>query len=361
MAIYKAYGRELVDNRTQMELVTSGEITELELRAEEAPSMGVSFGDPDLTTPFSGIGINKPLTIEIRHIYTGKYPQGIFGSGNDMLVTSAIKSISTFNAAPRAVNYLRDDIKGGFNLSTASATKQGTPLIYYSPALIEKNTVLTIEIIFDRFPEELVNSIGNAFTVAAGIPIFADKSVPLLAAGAIIKLSSRLAEKLVDGNPSFSVTEPLSFLRPGDDKPEEGFHLLVEDDFDLAAEDCEFNPETGNLVYRSNSKPYDGEFPYIVFSLDGTKNEDYEEFSPTAASAALLKSFYHLGEGQQQPVEILIDAVKLYNDFQFRTKADKTLVELESLTEGTEPYEKKKLEYDAYVANIFNSEMKPED
>lgn len=361
MTLYKVYGSELVDNRTQMELFASGEIADLDLKAKAVPPVQFSFGATDERTPFVEIGINKPLTIEIRHIYTGQYPKGIFGSNNDMLVSSAMKSISTFNAAPRAINYLRNNITQNFNLASPSATQEGTPLIFYSPALTEKNTVLTVEIIFNRFPKELVDSIGNAFMVAAGIPIFADKSVPLLAAGVVIKLSSRLAEKLVDSSPSFSVTEPLSFLRPGDDKPEEGFHLMVEDSFDLAREDCEFNPETGRLVYRSNGKPYDGDYPYIVFSLDGSPNKDYEQFSPTAASAALLKSFYHISEGQQQPVETLLEAVKLYNDWQFRTRADKTWAELETFKEGTEPYEKKKTEYNAYVANIFNIAMKPEN
>jgi hypothetical protein len=354
VTLYKAYGNELVDNRTTVEMVASGRIAGFEREAAAAEPR--HFG---LTVPFTEVGIGKPLTVELRHIYTGQYPKGVFGYNDGMLVTSAIKSLSTFNAAPRAINYLRESAKKGTNLPAPAATEDGTPLMFYTPALTEKNTVLTIEIIFDNFPEALVQGVGSAFMAAASIPLFIDKSMPLLAAGAVIKLAGRLAEKLVDGRPAFSVTESLSFLRPGDDRPDEGFHLMTEDGFDLEAEGCEFDPDNGTLVYKSSGAAYDGPHPYVVFSLDGTENEDYELFTPTAASAALLKQFYHIGEGQQQPLDTLLDAVKLYNDWQFRTKADKAGKELAQLEQGSEAYDKKQAEYNAFVANILNESLRP--
>jgi hypothetical protein len=360
MALYKVYGNELVDARTEIEMTVEGKISDLDQVVTELTPKHLGWGDEGEPTPFLEIGINKPLTVEIRHIYTGQYPRSILGIGNDMLITSAIKSISTFNAAPRAINYLRTGQEKNGNIRALPANEQGTPLIFYSPALTEDNTVLTVEFIFDSFPDDLVAGIGDAFIAAAGIPIFADKSVPLLAAGTVIKLAARLTEKLVDGQPAFSVTEPLSFLRPGDNRPQQGFHLMTEDDFDLIGEGCEFNPDTGEVIYKNGGKSYDGPHPYVIFSLDGTQVEKYSQFQATAASAALLKRFYHLGDGQQQPIDTLLEAVKLYNDWQYRNKADKANKELKSLKEGTEAYKKKKAEYDAYLANIMNDLLQPE-
>lgn len=85
----------------------------------------------DVTTDFEPVGIGKPLTIEIRHIYTGQYPKTrSFGRGGQrrnqgMLVTSAMKSIATFDAAPRAVNFLTKNVTGGKNLSNPSLQKRG--------------------------------------------------------------------------------------------------------------------------------------------------------------------------------------------------------------------------------------------
>ena len=40
----------------------------------------------------------------------------------------------------------------------------------------------------------------------------------------------------------------------------------------------------------SNGKPYDGDGPYIVLLLDGKKRK-FKDFTPTAATAALLEKF----------------------------------------------------------------------
>jgi hypothetical protein len=168
-----------------------------------------------------------------------------------------------------------------------------------------------------------------------------------------------LGEHLFDGRPPFTVTEPLHFLRGGDEVPQQGFHLMTKDDFDLDAAGCKFDEAEGELVYKSNGKQYDGPHPYVIFSLDGIENEDYEKFTATAASAALLESFYHIGEGQSQPLDELVSAVTLYNDWQFRQKADKLKAKLDAVEDGTEEHKRLKAQYDAYVANILNTDLKP--
>ena len=98
----------------------------------------------------------------------------------------------------------------------------------------------------------------------------------------------------------------------------------------------------------------------MVFSLDGRKNDDYEQFAATAASAALLERFYHIGEGQEQPLDILMDAVGLYNDWQFKEKAEALKAKLDAAETGSEEKKKLQEQYDAYVANIQTEELKPE-
>jgi hypothetical protein len=131
------------------------------------------------------------------------------------------------------------------------------------------------------------------------------------------------------------------------------------DGFDPESAGCEFKQDTGELIYASSGAPYDGPHPYIVFSLDGRKNDAYDKFSATAASAALLERFYHIGEGQEQPLDILMDAVGLYNDWQFKEKAEALKAKIDTAEPDSEEQAKLQEQYDAYVANIQNEDLKP--
>src|SRR4051794_14460761 len=55
--------------------------------------------DTKIAHPFTPIGLGLPLCVEILTIYTGDYPNGIFGGKKDLMLTSAIKSSVTFDAA----------------------------------------------------------------------------------------------------------------------------------------------------------------------------------------------------------------------------------------------------------------------
>ncbi len=67
-------------------------------------------------------------------------------------MTSAMKSIAAFNAAPRALNFLERGVHPKTNVRSAAATEQGTSVIYYAPALVERASVLTLEVGFNNFP-----------------------------------------------------------------------------------------------------------------------------------------------------------------------------------------------------------------
>ncbi|UCH97193.1 MAG: hypothetical protein JSV88_10175 [Candidatus Aminicenantes bacterium] len=310
-------------------------------------------------TPFKPIGPGKPLTIEIRHVYTGKFPTAsFFDKTKDMLITSAMKSIATFNDAPRAINFLEKNVSAKYNYRNPAATEKGTPLVYYTPALTEKNTLLTLEIGFDEFPEELFKIAENVLKQAAGIPIFAFASSYLLGVGTITKILGNLASKLFDKSPVFKTTVPLTFLRPGAPVPQADFRLITEDDVDTAFLNKFKISENGQLV-DAKGQPYNGDIPYIVISLDGHQIDEYANFSPTSASAALLEKFFKIKDGQKESLEPLMDSLKLYNDWKFRKKADAFALDLKKLPPDSEEYKKKKEQYNAHVANILDDLLKP--
>jgi hypothetical protein len=88
-------------------VVGAGKLIELNLAM--APPVRTLLPPLTLMNPhgvaFTPIGPYQPLTVEIAHVYTGKYPSSIFGS-SPMLVSSALKNIDATGASSEAVNYL---------------------------------------------------------------------------------------------------------------------------------------------------------------------------------------------------------------------------------------------------------------
>src|SRR5215213_2579755 len=76
-----------------------------ELKVEGAGIMEVE----EKEIPFQPIGLGLPLSVMVREVYTGKFPKSSFlgPKKEDMLLTSAIKSIATLDAKPRALNYIK--------------------------------------------------------------------------------------------------------------------------------------------------------------------------------------------------------------------------------------------------------------
>ena len=75
---------------------------------------------------FTPIGPNKPLTVEIRHVYTGKFPErAMFGHRGDMAVVSGVKNYSAFDATARAVNFLETGVAPGFSAAGLRPSRAG--------------------------------------------------------------------------------------------------------------------------------------------------------------------------------------------------------------------------------------------
>lgn len=350
MPAYRIVGEKFVSQEEIAERIAFGEGQKV---AEAiGRTLGMVAGQP---TEFLPVGENKPLLAEIRHVYTGRFPGWSISllKKPAMLVTSSFRSLATIKAQAKALNFIKPDIVRNFTMRNIEASRDGTPVVFYSPALTQPNNMLDIDIIFDKFDPTVLDMLGGAFTAAGGIPIFATYSAYLLAAGAITKIAGSLGERLIDGSPSFSTSYELSFARGGSPVPHEGFHILTGKDFDPKAEGLLPDVETGRIIDPANHKEYSGDHPYLVISLDGRKHDDYNSFQPMNLTADLLAQFYHVQDGQEQPLDMLLDAIKLYNDVDFKRKADKYENQLQDFPEDSEQHRQLVEKRDACLENLI--------
>ena len=342
MAIYHVLGRTVLDKR------------EYQLQAAEAAERA-KFVEAS-TVGFTPIGIGLPLAVQIRHVYTGQFPkQSFFAKNKDMLVTSAMKDVAIFNAATRAVNILRKGVAAGAGFDTPQATEQGTPLIWYTPAVTSSSTILTLEIVFDEFPDEILSRISGAVSSLAGIPIFMPASGYLLMASTIVKLAGGLGQALFDGKPVFSATETIDFDTPGAPIAEAEFRIICSPGLD--ASEFRFIPKRG--LVGQGDKVYDGPEPYVVISLDGKKREEWASFSATMASAAVMQKFYNVKDDTETAIDTVVEAMKLFNDFKFRSQVDALDKRIATVAAGSAELKELTQKRNALAANILTDVLQP--
>ena len=324
-------------------------------------SNGVLLARNLVTLPdFVDVKLYGPLRVEVRQVYTGNNPHSFLGLGNKgMLITSAVKGITSYNATPRAVNFLRSDAQKHTAYREVAATDIGTPLVFYTKALTSVSTNITLEMVFQAFPTELFQSMTKIFSAAGSIPIFAPASAYLLAASAVSTIAGSLGKALLDGTPAFKQTEPISFITPGTGLPTARFLLLSNDSADPALQRDYMINDAGELVASSNGSPYSGDEPYIIIFLDGRAVSEYESFQPNAASAALLDRFYKMGENNVQPADALIQAMNLFSDMKYRKDADALAQQISSTAPDDPGLADLKARLAALIKNISNADLKP--
>ena len=302
--------------------------------------------------PFEPVGVGKPATILLRHVYTGRFGK------KDMLLTTAVRDpFMTFNMAPRAINLMPRRVAQKAHIRGAAATANGTELVYYINALTAQSLALTFDMSFDDFPDELCERIGGAISIAGSIPVFGPYSGVLIAAGAAIKLMGRLVNALVDARPEFTVTERLDFQVPGSPIPDSGYKIISNDSLNHA--DFNFDLRRG-LTHKDTGRPYDGDEPYIAFLLDGTPNDAFKEFTPTAASAAILSRFLNQKEGSEVAIGAVAEAFRVYSDLRYRREADRLQHEIGQLPEGSDERQILEQRRSAAIANILENLLKPD-
>jgi hypothetical protein len=313
--------------------------------------------EPASTTAFMPIGPNKPLTVLIAHVYTGKYPKtGWFeGSKEDMLLTTACKDDTVFNAMPRALNYLVSKVGPNTDIKAPPATTAGTRLVFYSPAITIDSLIVTLEIKFHDFGPDLIRKIASAAGAAAGIPIFVPAAPYLLAASTILNIGANVGQSLFDADTALSQTETLDFNEAGSTPVSADFRLVTNSAFDSSG--LEYQAGKG-LASRSTGKLYDGDQPYIVISLDGAEKPNLANFAPTHASAAVLQTFYGVSDASSALIDGFVDAMKVVNDLKFRDDADKLTARIKA-TSDTQLKQKLQTQLDADLKNISDDRLKP--
>ncbi|MEP9359538.1 hypothetical protein [Sphingomonas sp. KR3-1] len=337
----------------------SGRTVTLQDVAEVAPDRAYGGEEAEataLTTQFTPIGPNKPLTVLITYVYPGKYPKGgLFGGPKDMAVVSGVKDYSVFAASARALNMLKQGVTKREGFSGPAAFEQGTALVAYQPAVVTDSQTITIEGAFDNFPDELVNKVGDAINSAAGIPLFLPWAGYMLAAGALTKLAGGLADALFDGKPAFSFDETLDFNIPGTALPTADFRVLANNSFNPTG--YHFDRKRGLL--DANGNAYAGDEPYVVVSLDGAERPKLADFAPTVASAAVLKRFFNMRDGANASIDAIVDGLKLLSDSKYRFEADDLQRKIAAMADGADKTALAARRA-AILKNIGNDLLKPQ-
>lgn len=375
MSMLYGFGKTLVEADELHELKTSGRLQPFLTAARKSKSarLPVRCGVVEteglmrtLTTAagtraaWTPIGIGKPLSIEIQHIYTGDF-RG-FWSARDLLCTSAMKPLDSFKAAPRAMNLLRKAAKKFQHIESPSAVEDGTVLVHHTPALTDGRLVLTVEMIADSFSQETFDTFSQALSSAAGIPVFASASAYMLAGSVVLKLLGELGEAIFDGSSFFQSSEVINFGRPPYTDQIAGQAVLINDQFKEEFQTQYDVREDGVLIGKAGRKPYDGPVPYVTLTLDGADVPQYKGFATTQATAELLSRFYHAGEKRPQAADTLLTAMKLYNDYDYRSKADEQAAFMKKNGKpDSEEYMRAKVLYDAYVKLIQEAAFKPKN
>ncbi len=332
-----------------------------------APPSGPAAPGAGAVPAFEPIGVGKPLGIEILTLYTGDAPGrgifGVFGSKPDLLVTSAVKAVQTFDAAPRAINQIIRQI-GDYEYHEPGALAEGTPIVYYSPAVVDSTILCTVELVVDSFDEQTVQRLSALLATAAGVPVFAPASMYLMAGSVITKVFANLGKALLEGDPFLHADLSLHFDTPGIPVALAQNVLFYNDrdasEFkDYVIQLLETGPQRQRvtLVHREKGTAYAGRAPFVIASLDGREKATLQNFAPRLASAAVLDRFYR-AQDQASPVADAIDtAMQLYNDLQFRRKADAVQAQLATLARDSEAYKQAQTLLAAYTGNIRNKEF----
>ena len=347
MPVYHPLGQELV---SRDEFLTR--VAEVESTAFDVGTVPVGDG----VRPFADIDFGKPLNVLLRRVYTGKFPEKrLLNARKPMLITSAIKDISTTSASAQAVNVLKQSVSPRSVFSGPGAREEGTAVVYYSPAVVSSLITISVQMIFDDFDEELFTRASQLFGNLAGVPIFVPASGYLLGASSILKLASDVGGAIFSGHPALDESIELDFSFGGGSIPQPGFWVLSPAPLDRKR--YQFDSTSG-LMDKSTGRAYDGDDPIVVLSIDGSTQPTLTNFTPLLASAGLLGRFFGQKQGTEVVMDSLLSAVKLYNDFTYRMKAEELQQQIATLPATNDARKKLQQQIDALNASITETRLR---
>ena len=310
---------------------------------------------------FTEIGFARPITIHIERVYTGKYPKLGWKKKKDMLITTAYKSENFVGASPRSFNWVEQDIKETHkSYTTVSATQQGTNLVYAKPAIDKNALILTIDLSFNDFDERVLDTISRILGSAGAIPAFAAYTPYFLVAGKLANLGKEIGNRIFDSKPEISLDAKLYFRRAGKIPVKEGKIAVVSEEFGSVAKNTFTISDDDKLIDKNSGKEYGEDQPYVILSLDGAPlTNELQDFNPTLASAAQLERFLAVNEEEDMDADIIIEALKLYNDYRFRVKAEELQMQLGKQDLSEKQKQRITDELSAIKQNIINDILRP--
>lgn len=293
---------------------------------------------------FKPVDFGKPLSIVIRRIYTGRFPEKhLFVSRKPLLLSSSVRDITTNVAGTRAINVLKQCVEPQSTFSGPDAAESGTDLVYYTPAVASPFITISLNMVFEDFDQELFSRASTLFNNLSSVPIFMPAAGYLLGASTVIKLAGDIGNQILNGRPVLNESLQLDFQFGGGGVPKPGYWILSSGTIDSK---YVFDPNKG-LIDRNTSKTYNGADPIVVLSVDGAAVDGLSNFTPLLASASVLGRFFNQKENSEVAMDTALDAVKLLNDLTLRKKAEETKARMDALPLNSA--ERKKLQ-DALLA-----------
>jgi hypothetical protein len=368
MATYRVFGENLV---SEEEFARKGhEIVQLAASPAEAGLPSITLDDKTILSPlsfapednraaieFPPVGFGKPMTIDIRSVYTGHVGhKALIGGTGDIAVVSGVKNWSEYSATARALNWIKAKTGKNTLLTGPAATGEGTRLVAYQKAVATSQIIATFEIVAAPREENVLDEIGAAFTAAAGIPLFLPHAGALIAAGQVVPIVGKLIDVLTGSPSPWTQTEELTINLPG--------YAPLAADFRIVA------PATSNLhklKYRANvgllnedGTIYSGDEPYMVIAIYGGERAELEGFTPAVMAADMAKRFYPSKTGVGAAIGDFLEIAQVASDWKFRTKALKLKPKIDALAADDPERAKLQEQYDALVKNIGNSDLTPD-
>ncbi len=331
------------------------------------------------SVPTTPIGLGKPLSIRILSMYPGSRQH------DQLLITSAVKSQTTYDAKPRAMHYAFSDVGG--QLLTPKASESGSRIVYYSPSMLDSALDVELRFAYDDFDYDNAKKWLDVAAQAASLPVFAvattlggvggaaaGKSILYFAQNAVRVVLGAL-DRLIDSDNDWSSTGTfsLSFGSSGVQESQSGYVLFYGDgdnaqvlapvDGDLdnqqflsRSQAYKVDTQLGRVVYADKpDQVVQEDDPYVLTYVNGAQEDELDGWKAAAVSAALTSKFLNVEGGAANDIGALLEG---YNDMKMATLYAQRTEQLKKEGLGADEKAKLERERDAYLKYIQNDDVK---
>lgn len=324
--------------------------------------------------PPQPIGPGKPLSIKIMSIYPGE------DDHRAMLLSSSVRNPSLFNAQPRAMNYIFDDLKRG-RILKSEPDRLGSDVIYYSPAVLEDALSVSIRFSYDDFDVKKYQKWLETGSKGLNLPVFmlsASLGQPQLSAlmyiaGKAVNIALNAVDRLIDGENDWVSTWTLNIARAGLAPAKSGWILFHSDDGEAnilvpgkeagwsdqywVSRDKGYvvDPTEGTLRYANKPEETVRGEPYVLAYLNGAEEPSLEGWTHAAVSAAVADRFFNTSGGIASDVGSLLE---VYNDIVMARKVAE--IDNRLKREGISPDEAERLKNhrEAVLKHVQDASMR---